>query len=306
MPFLMADLPPLNAVRVFEAVVRHGNLTRAATELNLTQSAVSYQVRLIEGFVGAPLFQRLARGVSLTPRGEELAAVAQRALGELRNGFRQARDETGKVLTISTMQTFGGSWLAPRLGRFQLEHPGYAVRLDISARLVDLAGEDVDVVVRTGKGSWPGLVSHLLMDQNFTPMASPHYLAREGRPEKPADMARHLLIARTDEWWGQWFECAGLPRDTAMTRASIDVETQQMAATLAIAGTGIALISPGFVSDDLKSGRLVQLFDLMGASGSGYYLAYLESRRRQPKIRAFRDWVLAEAKHASMETMPGR
>lgn len=288
------NLPPLHAVRVFEAVARHGSFTRAAAELNMTQSAVSYQIKLLEQFVGAPLFARQARGVALSDKGKAVAPMVQRALGDLAETFRLVREESNAVLVISTMQTIAGSWLAPRLGGFQLLHPEFAVRLDISTHMVDLDSEGVDVVIRSGKGHWPGLKSHFLLSQTFTPVCSPHYIAREGRPSKPGDILNHVLIDRNDVWWPIWFEAAGLDRNAAITRASIDVNTQQMAAILAVAGSGIALVSPAFVKEDLASGRLVELFDITATSGSDYYLAYPENRRQQPKIRAFRDWILKE------------
>ena len=294
-PRTMATLPPLAAIRVFETVARHGNFSRAAAELNMTQSAVSYQIKLLESFVGAPLFVRQARGVALSEKGETIAPTVRRALGDLAQSFRQVREESNSALVISTMQTIAGNWLAPRLGGFQLLHPEYTVRLDISPHMVDLASEGVDVVIRSGKGNWPGLTSHVLLTQTFTPVCSPHYIAREGRPETPGDMLNRVLIDRNDIWWPIWFEAAGLPRDASSNRTSIDVNTQQMAAILAVAGSGIALVSPAFVSEDLKSGRLIQLFDVMANSGSEYFLAYSETRRNTPKIRAFRDWILGEA-----------
>ncbi|MGB9141969.1 MAG: LysR family transcriptional regulator, partial [Aestuariivirga sp.] len=137
----MTTLPPLAAIRVFETVARHGNFSRAAAELNMTQSAVSYQIKLLEDFVGAPLFVRQARGVVLSPKGETIAPTVRRALGDLTQCFRLIRDDSNSVLAISTMQTIAGNWLAPRLGGFQLLHPEYTVRLDISPHMVDLDSE---------------------------------------------------------------------------------------------------------------------------------------------------------------------
>jgi len=292
---IMTKIPPLAAIRVFETVARHGNFSRAAAELNMTQSAVSYQIKLLESFVGAPLFVRQARGVALTEKGETIAPTVRRALGDLAQSFRLVREESNSVLVISTMQTIAGNWLAPRLGGFQLLHPEYTVRLDISPNMIDLESEGVDVVIRSGKGDWPGLTSHFLLTQTFTPVCSPHYIAREGRPETPGQILNHVLIDRNDIWWPIWFEAAGLPRDAPVKRTSIDVNTQQMAAILAVAGSGIALVSPAFVGEDMKSGRLIQLFDVMAKSGSDYFLAYSEARRNTPKIRAFREWILKEA-----------
>ncbi len=146
----MRDLPPLASIRVFDAAARHQNLSRAAEELNMTQSAVSYQIKQIEAFVGAPLFVREARGVRLNARGEQLAPMVQAALASLSRAFRAVSDKAHSVLTISTMQTIAGNWLAPRIGSFQMLHPEFAVRLDISSGLADFAVDGIDVV-RSGR-----------------------------------------------------------------------------------------------------------------------------------------------------------
>ncbi len=188
---------------------------------------------------------------------------------------------------------------------FRIAHAGGSgvrvVVADISPNMVDLESEGIDVVIRSGKGDWPGLTSHFLLTQTFTPVCSPHYIAREGRPETPGQILNHILIDRNDIWWPIWFEAAGLSRDVTVKRPSIDVNTQQMAAILAVAGSGIALVSPAFVGEDMKSGRLIQLFDVMAKSGSEYFLAYSQARRNTPKIRAFRDWILKEAGTASQD-----
>ncbi len=291
----MGDLPPLQAVKVFDAVARHGNFTKAAGELNMTQSAVSYQIKLLERFVGAPLFVRQARGVTLAERGELLAPMVRRALGDLAQSFRSVAEKSGSVLVISTIQTIAGNWLAPRIGAFQMLHPEFAVRLDISTRLVDFESEDVDVAIRSGKGEWRGLVSHFLFDQSFTAVCSPIYIEREGRPKTPAELLSRILIAPSDDWWPLWFAKAGVASAIKIERPGIDVENQQMAASVAAAGHGVALVTPGFVGEDLKAGRLVQLFDVLATSGSNYFLVYPEPRRGQPKIATFRDWILEQA-----------
>jgi LysR family glycine cleavage system transcriptional activator len=292
----MRDLPPLSTIRVFEAAARLQNLSRAAEELNMTQSAVSYQIKQIEAFVGGPLFVREARGVRLNQRGEQLAPMVQAALASLARAFRAVSDKAHAVLAISTMQTIAGNWLAPRIGSFQMLHPEFAVRLDISSRLADFATDGIDVAIRSGKGDWAGLECHLIFDQTFTAVASPDYLNREGRPQSPADMLGHVLIAPSDEWWNIWFRVAGVKTPITFTRPGIDVETQQMAASVALAGHGIALITPRFEAQSFASGRLVQLFDITASTGDGYYLAYPREHRTSRKIRLFRDWVVSEAK----------
>src|SRR4051812_30892150 len=190
----MADSPPLQAIRVFDAVARHLSFTKAAGELAMTQSAVSFQIKLLESFVGGPLFVRMARGVALTDRGLAIAPVVRQALADLNRAFRSARDDNGSTLAVTTLHTFATNWLAPRIGAFQLAHPDLAVRLDVSSRLVDLEGEDFDVAIRSGKGPWPGLVSHAIMDSVFTVVASPLYIEREGPFRAPADLLGATVI----------------------------------------------------------------------------------------------------------------
>ena len=148
--------------------------------------------------MGAPLFLRQARGVELTARGRQLDPVVRQALAELGRSFRQAREAVGNVLAVSTMQTFAGNWLAQRIGRFQLAHPDLAVRIEVTGRLADFAFDGIDVGIRSGMGQWPGLDFHLLFEQTFTAVASPTYLAREGRPKHPAEMLGHVLIDPDD------------------------------------------------------------------------------------------------------------
>jgi LysR family glycine cleavage system transcriptional activator len=221
--------------------------------------------------------------------------MVQAALASLSRAFRSVSDKAHAVLAISTMQTIAGNWLAPRIGRFQMQHPEFAVRLDISPRLADFAVDGIDIAIRSGSGDWPGLACHLLFDQTFTAVASPDYLAREGRPATPQAMLSHILIAPSDDWWNIWFRAAGVPTPITFTRPGIDVETQQMAASVAVAGHGIALITPRFEADCFASGRLVKLFDIMASAGDGYYLAYPREHHASRKIRLFREWVLAEA-----------
>lgn len=290
----MAQSPPLQAVKVFEAVARHGNLTRAAAELNMTQSAVSYQIKVIEGFAGAMLFKRLARGVALTEEGARIFPIVQQGLRDIGTAFRSLRDEHENLLVISTMQTIASSWLAPRLGTLQMSHPELAVRLEVSTELADLAGGSIDVAIRSGKGNWPGVTSHFLLDQVFVCVASPAYLAREGRPSRPEDILDHVLIAPTDDWWQLWLGAAGFKGPVQIRRPGVDVETQQMTTRMTLAGQGISLATPAFIQQELAQGQLVRLFDTEARSGLSYYIAYAKARASSRKIRIFRDWALAQ------------
>ncbi|MGE0004076.1 MAG: LysR substrate-binding domain-containing protein [Parvibaculaceae bacterium] len=303
----MAETLPLQAVKVFDAVARHMNFTRAAAELNMTQSAVSYQVKLLESFIGAPLFLRRARGVELSEHGRAVAPLVRRALNDLSQAFRSARDETAHLLVISTMHTFASNWLAPRIGSFQMANPDIAVRLDVSSHLVDFERDRVDVAIRSGKGDWPGLRSHLVGGGNFTVVCSPAYYERAGRPAAPSSLADCIFIGPRDDWWPVWFAAAGLGPPAALGRPGVDVETQQMAAVLAVAGHGLALVHPGFVAEEIRTGKLMQPFPLMASTGFSYYLVYPRADRLARKTQLFRDWILAEAGQAptSPDRAPG-
>lgn len=298
---LMAEGPPLPAVRVFDAVARHLNFTKAATELNMTQSAVSYQVKVLEGFIGAPLFVREARGVALSEQGAAVAPLVRRALADLTQAFQSAKSETTNLLVISTMQTFAASWLAPRIGGFQLQNPDIAVRLDVSNHLVDFASEGVDVGIRTGSGKWPGLKSHFLGGGNFTAVCTPLYYERIGKPKTPADLDECIFIGPRDPWWPVWFAAARVKPPASLSRPGVDVETQHMAIVLAAAGHGLALVHLGFVTEEIKAGKLIQPFDVITSPGFNYYLVYPEAGRVPRKSQLFRDWILSESGQAATE-----
>lgn len=291
----MAETPPLQAVKVFDAVARHLNFTKAASELNMTQSAVSYQIKLLEEFVGTALFRREARGVALSEHGRSVAPQVRQALGDLAQAFRSAKAETANLLVISTMHTFATNWLAPRLGSFQMENPDLAVRLDVSQSLANFRDDGVDVAIRSGKGEWPGLASHCIGGGNFTVVCSPAYYERIGKPNTPADLTDCIFIGPRDDWWPIWFTAAGIAPPPAFRRPGIDVETQQMAAVLAVAGHGFALVHLGFVTEEFKAGKLIQPFDVMSSTGFNYYLVYPEAGRLPNKTKLFRDWILKEA-----------
>src|SRR5690606_34225841 len=168
---LCMNLPPLAAIRAFEAAARHLSFTRAAEELAMTQAAVSYQIKVLEERVGAPLFLRRPRQVELTESGRALASASTESFRILSEIFEQARTGGQGTLSISTIPTFAANWFALHIGSFQITHPAIAVRLETSDRMVDFTQDNIDIGIRTGsKGTWPGLVSHRLFVADFTPM----------------------------------------------------------------------------------------------------------------------------------------
>jgi LysR family glycine cleavage system transcriptional activator len=291
---LMPTLPPLAAVRAFEAAARHGSFTKAAVELGMTQAAVSYQVKLLEDRLGAPLFLRLPKRVALSEAGRRLAAPVSEAFQRLEAAFAAMRETNEGVLSVTVIMSFANNWLVPRLGTFQLAHPDIAVRLDTSQHVVDFSREEVDVGIRSGRGSWPGLKAHLLMPTEFTPLCSPSLLARTGTLDGPADLLRLPLLDWRDEWWRQWFALAGIADPKPAPHPTIELESQVLLGQAAMAGQGVAILTPTYFAADIAAGRLVQPFDLVGRSESSFWLVYPQERQSSPKIRAFRDWILKE------------
>ena len=287
-------LPPLAAVRAFEAAARLGSFTRAAEELGMTQAAISYQIKLLEERVGTPLFVRQPRQVELTDTGRRLSLAVTEAFDALRAAFASVHEATSSVLTISAVHAFASNWLAPRLGSFQLAHPGLAVRLSVANRFVDFAREEVDAGLRTGRGPWPGLAMHRLFPIRFAPMGSPELLARAGPLREPRDLLALPLLSPDDSWWADWFRLAGVEAPDPSTRGGLRLDMQQMDGAAALAGQGIAVLTPELWTAELRAGRLVQPFDLLADAGSSYWLVYPASRRHAPKIRAFREWLLDE------------
>ncbi len=290
----MRRLPPLAAVRVFEAAARHENFTAAGAELAMTQAAVSYQVKLLEDRLGTALFRRERGRVLLTESGRRIATKLSQAFDRIDEAFSSVRADDEAMLTISTSVTFASAWFAWRLGSFQLANQTMGVRLLTSDELVDFAREEVDVGVRSGKGGWDGLCEHLLFRVDFTPMCSPGFLARHGGRISMEQMLTLPWISPDDIWWDVWLEEMGLSAPDRQSRKGVLIETQAHVGHAAMAGQGIAMLTPYFWRNDMAEGRLVRLFDHAGTRGYGYYLVYPEYRRNVPKIRRFREWLLAE------------
>lgn len=282
---------PLNALKVFEAAARHGSFTRAGEELGLTQTAVSYQIKVLEEILGEPLFLRRPRQVSLTEAGVTLAPKLAEAFGLIDTAVADMLGGAEGTLVIHTTATFATRWLAHHLGTFQLENPGIAVRLETSQEMVDFSRTEADVAIRSGGGIWPGLKAHFLMKNDFTPMLSPALAETIGGVHEPADLLRLRIIDPGDTWWRIWFNAAGLPDADLKGRPISRYGVQAFEAAAAIAGQGVAILKPEFYADDVALRRLVQPFDLRATDGSDYWFAYPEARRQSKKIRAFRDFM---------------
>lgn len=293
-PPFRPNLPPLTAVRAFEAAARHQSFTKAAEELGMTQAAVSYQVKVLEDRLGKPLFLRMPKKVELSETGRRLAPAVAAAFQGLHAAFAELKDTDDAVLSITAVHTFATNWLVPRFGAFQQLHPEIAVRMDLSSRTVDFTREEFDLGIRGGRGKWPGLQVHQLFPIAFTPLCSPDFLARHGPWKTPVDMLRAPRLDTHDVWWRLWCEAVGVTEIPPATPSNVSLDVQSLLGTAAIAGQGLAILMPAFFSADIAAGRLVQPFPLMATDDTAYWLVYPEARKNVRKIRAFRDWILGE------------
>ena len=299
----MRQIPPLTAIRAFEAAARLENFTAAAAELGMTQAAVSYQVKALEERIGAALFVREKGRAALTPLGRQLLPALSQAFDGIAQAFAATREEDEALLTVATTFTFANTWLAWRLGGFQVEHPDLAVRLATGNRLVDLKVGEADVAIRAGAKEWAGLESTTLMAVDFSPMCAPSCLARTeaalGRPVAPADLPGLPLISPDDSWWDAWFAAAGVDGGTRRRRAGLRLDSQADEGHAAMGGQGFVLLTPAFWKNDMADGRLVQPFALTATAGFRYWLVIAPERRNVPKIKRFREWLTAQVEAAA-------
>lgn len=289
----MSRLPPLAAVRTFEAAGRLQNFSRAAEELGMTQAAVSYQIRQLEDRLGRALFVREKGRVRLSETGQRLLPAISNAFATMGDAFAALGSDEADVLTINAATSFGGTWLSARIGSFQLQYPELAVRMSMSNDLVDFDASNVDVAIRIGRGVWPGLRSDFLMRQYLAPIASPAFIAEHDIRE-PADLLRVQRLAPNDSWWTEWFALAGVDTPPAPSRRGIELDSQLQEASAVQAGFGVAMMTPLYWQAELASGRMVQPFDTLYVSKSGMWLVHRDNRVGVRKIERFREWLHAE------------
>jgi LysR family glycine cleavage system transcriptional activator len=290
----MSRLPPLAAVRTFEAAGRLQNFSRAAEELGLTQAAVSYQIRQLEDRLGRALFVREKGRVRLSETGQRLLPAISNAFATMGDAFAALGSDEADVLTINAATSFGGTWLSARIGSFQLQYPELAVRMAMSNDLIDFDASNVDVAIRIGKGVWPGLRADFLMRQYLAPIASPAFI-EEHDIREPADLLRVQRLAPNDSWWAEWFALAGVARPPASTRRGIELDSQLQEGSAVQAGFGVAMMTPLYWQGELASGRMVQPFDTLYVSASsGMWLVHRDNRVGVRKIERFREWLHAE------------
>ena len=290
----MNPLPPLSAVRVFEAAARLENFTAAAQELGMTQAAVSYQVKLLEERLGISLFQRTGRKVALTEKGREIAMVVSRAFDQMRQGFAALTQDHSTILTISCTNSFAHLWLAQRIGTFQMLQPGLAVRIDATDRVVDFARDGVDVAVRGGRGEWPGLEAKLPTHNRLAPLCSPSWLAANGPIADARALHAMPRLSPGDSWWQEWFVAMGVEADGKGLPPAIALDSQVMEGRAAMAGHGVAIVNPFMWRTELEAGLLVEAVPSYVRERASYWVVYPAHARNTAKVKAFRDWISAE------------
>ena len=295
-------LPPLNAVRAFEAAARHLSFTKAAEELNVTQAAVSHQVKALEERLQVPLFRRLNRGLVLTDAGGAYLKELEDILDRLEQATERLRaSEATGILTVSTSTSFASKWLVPRLQRFRERRPDIDVRIDADDSLTDFRRDNVDIAIRYGRGVYPGLSSVKLLEDIVFPVCSPRLLEGPHPLREPSDLKHHTLLHDKDvvEDWRSWLRTAGVTdidpaRGPTFSHSAMLIEA-------AIAGQGVALGRRSMVVRDLREGRLVQPFSLSLEPEFSYWVVCPESAADKPKIAEFRAWLLDEAASESRE-----
>ncbi|MBX5461869.1 MAG: transcriptional regulator GcvA [Steroidobacteraceae bacterium] len=289
-------LPPLHALRAFEAAARHLSVKKAAAELAVTPTAVSHHIRVLEDTLGVRLFERHARHIALTAYGRDLYPA-------LREGFDKFADaisrlKAGKlrtVVTLSATVAFTARWLAPRVPAFHRDNPGMDLRLHASDEPVDLRSGIADAAIRYGRGEYEGYAAETLFEDAYAPVCSPRLRLRE-----PRDLAKHTMIhfewrrrRRENATWDRWLRAARVPELTPKSDLIFTDESQAIQA--AIAGHGVALLSLALVSDELARGTLIQPFGpTLRMEGYRYDFVYLPPQKDAAAIAALRAWIRKE------------
>ncbi|MBR0709058.1 MULTISPECIES: transcriptional regulator GcvA [Bradyrhizobium] len=291
---MTARLPSLNGLRAFEAAARHLSFTLAASELNVTQTAISHQIRRLEEELGIRLFIRQNRALALTPEARDYLPGVRAAFNDLRLATdRLLRKDDDKVLTVSTIASLAAKWLLPRLTDFQESHPGIDVRITTSTSLVDFQRDNVDVAIRYGRGQWPGLRADWLMADELFPVCSPSLLRGDKPLRRPEDLKDHVLLhTNVSDDWRLWLTAAGLSAGISR-QPGITFDMTLMTVQAAIDGMGVAMGRTSYVQDDIAKGRLVVPFKIALPADAGFYLVSPDGRREAPKLTAFRQWILA-------------
>lgn len=292
-------IPSLGALLAFEAAARHESFTRAATELNLTQGAVSRQIRQIEDQLGLALFVRVRQRVTLTDAGRLYLGDVRRALVDLGEATHRvmALAGRGRILNLATLPTFATRWLVPRLPDFFARHPDISINFSTRLSPFDFAADPFDAAIHYGRADWAGATAHHLMREVIVPAASPVWRAAHA-PDRLEDLARLPLLQQSTRpaAWPAWFAAQGL--DAPETVRGMVFEQFAMIAQAAASGLGAALLPRLLIEDDLATGRLEVLFDRAIVPDEAYWIVIPDAKAGQPAVEAFRRWIVGAAGHS--------
>ena len=296
-------LPPLNALRAFEAAARHLSFAKAAEELNVTPAAVSHQIKGLEEQLGVKLFRRANRAIWLTEEGQSCLPDLREGFDRLAAGIQRLRNQQARgILTVSTAPGFASKWLVSRLDRFRSANPEIDVRLDANTQVVDFERDGVDISVRYGLGKYEGVDARLLLCEEVGPVCSPALAAGDPPLETPEDLRQHTLLHEDQFFhdepfpdWRMWLHAAGV-RDIDSERGP-RFSSSELTLQAAIDGHGVALGRSVMAESDIKLGRLVQPFAISYPVAFAYYLVMPFGWRERPKVVAFARWLMAEAGH---------
>ncbi len=299
------DLPSLDALRVFEVTARRLNFSKAAEELHVTQSAISHRIRELERQLHTRLFQRGHRSLHLTPAGRTLADGIQRGLREIREALANLDSRKRKsTLSVSVLTSFATRWLTPRLAGFHQRFPRIDLMVQADDRLVDLASYGVDASIRFGSGQYPGMSVVQLFGDRTVPVCSPALAEKFGPILKPADIVRcpllhdtyaeHDVHSDSGADWYTWLRRVGV--GNVPNVGGLRFSNANLAIDAAANGMGFALARVSLLGNDLRTGRLVCPLPFAAATNFSYYFLCLPQRESDSKVRAFRDWLLEEAK----------
>jgi LysR family glycine cleavage system transcriptional activator len=294
-PSMARKLPPLNSLPCFEAAARLLSFSRAAEELSVTPGAVSRAIKNLEEQLDVLLFERGTRSMRLTAVGEPYARAIRESLDLLAIATAAATERrSDSTLNVSTSDGFAGRWLVPRLYRFHRAHGDIDVRVSTTGRLTNFLGDGIDIAIRYGGGSYPGLASEFLTDEEVFPVCSPKLLKGTHALRKPEDLRHHTLIR--DSYpidWAAWLSSAGIKG--VNPRRGLTFDSYTFAVEAAVKGEGVVLGRTLLVADDLAAGRLVRPFKHTVKARSSFYVVYPPDALRRRKVRAFRDWLISEA-----------
>jgi LysR family transcriptional regulator, glycine cleavage system transcriptional activator len=298
-----SHLPPLSALRAFEAAARHMSFSKAAAELHVTPAAISHQIHALEADLGIRLFHRMNRSIELTASARILLPGLSEAFAGIQSSVRRLRahNDAG-TLTVTASPSIAAKWLVLSLHRFQEKYAEVDVRISATDEVVDLTRGDFDLAIRYGRGRYPGLEVELLFTNEVFPACSPQLLV-EGPPLRmPEDLPAHALIHDQaierdplSPTWPMWLRAAGVKN--VPTAAGLSFSNMFLALDAAIAGHGVVLAQSIIAAADLAAGRLVRLFTLALPDQFAYYIVTAAGALERPKVRAFRDWLRCEADH---------